>query len=316
MAKWWEQSPADCAREWAGPQRDRAEKAAAAAPARQQHAAPQQVRQPQPLIAEEISRLRNEGATKLEIVAALGISYYSLRQHLPNGKAAGERHYRARPIQQLDHNGSIVREWPCMSAAAAELKISVSNICGAARGRHHAAGGYRWRYADARPRRRPQPQPLTPDQQATLAELLAANATTTAIMAALQITHPRLRRHLPDDYRRQPPQDLTPDQRTEINRLAAAGVTKRDIRNKLGISHSNIRRYLPDPRRKSAGPGHYRARPILQLDRDGNFVREWPTAAAAAAELGLSASRLCDAARGRQPAAGGYLWRYATPDDK
>ena len=51
--------------------------------------------------------------------------------------------------------------------------------------------------------------------------------------------------------------------------------------------------------------------PILQLSKDGTFVKEWPSACEAQRHLGISQSHICHCLKGRLKSTGGFVWRYA-----
>ena len=50
--------------------------------------------------------------------------------------------------------------------------------------------------------------------------------------------------------------------------------------------------------------------PILQLNKDGTFVKEWPSAHEAQRQLGISQSHICHCLKGRHKSACGFVWRY------
>ena len=52
------------------------------------------------------------------------------------------------------------------------------------------------------------------------------------------------------------------------------------------------------------------ARPVAQLDKEGNVIATFESAAAASRSLGLSRSAVAMAARGGIATCGGYKWRY------
>ena len=54
--------------------------------------------------------------------------------------------------------------------------------------------------------------------------------------------------------------------------------------------------------------GHKCQKKILQYDKDGNFIKEWPSAAAAAREYGVSACAIGSAAK-RDGTSCGYKWK-------
>ena len=51
--------------------------------------------------------------------------------------------------------------------------------------------------------------------------------------------------------------------------------------------------------------------PILQLAKDGTFVKEWQSQREAERKLGISQSHICHCLKGRKKSAGGFVWRYA-----
>ncbi len=57
-------------------------------------------------------------------------------------------------------------------------------------------------------------------------------------------------------------------------------------------------------------PKQPRGRAILQMDDDGNIIKEFDTIAAAVREVGVSSKSIRDAANGVQKRAGGYHWVY------
>lgn len=51
-------------------------------------------------------------------------------------------------------------------------------------------------------------------------------------------------------------------------------------------------------------------KPIIQMDMDGNFIREWPSLKEAYQTLGLTRGNVSYAALGKRNHAGGYKWKY------
>lgn len=52
------------------------------------------------------------------------------------------------------------------------------------------------------------------------------------------------------------------------------------------------------------------SKPLLQFDLNGNFIREWESAAQVKRELGYCAENIRNCCKGRRPKANGYLWEY------
>lgn len=53
---------------------------------------------------------------------------------------------------------------------------------------------------------------------------------------------------------------------------------------------------------------------IIQLDREGNIVKEWENARTIFLETGMSDYSITEVCRGNRHTAYGYLWRYANKD--
>lgn len=67
---------------------------------------------------------------------------------------------------------------------------------------------------------------------------------------------------------------------------------------------------------KSAANHDYRevarkqAKPLLQFDKDGNFIKRWESLRAAAKALGVSPGNVSSACNGKQQTSYGFIWRY------
>ena len=52
------------------------------------------------------------------------------------------------------------------------------------------------------------------------------------------------------------------------------------------------------------------AKPILQLNLDGEVIREWESTVEASRRLKISKMYILDCLKNRRDEAGGYIWRY------
>jgi hypothetical protein len=52
------------------------------------------------------------------------------------------------------------------------------------------------------------------------------------------------------------------------------------------------------------------SKPVLQYDRLGNFIREWPSALKVEEELGIGNSHISGCCLGKRKSAGGFVWRH------
>ena len=55
--------------------------------------------------------------------------------------------------------------------------------------------------------------------------------------------------------------------------------------------------------------GKKRSIPILQFTKDGEFIKEWPSAREAGRQLGIPS--ICACLKGHYKTSGGFVWRYA-----
>ena len=53
----------------------------------------------------------------------------------------------------------------------------------------------------------------------------------------------------------------------------------------------------------------YHIRPVLQYDKDGNFIREWDTITEAERTLNI-AHKIWNVCQGKRKTCGGYIWKY------
>lgn len=60
------------------------------------------------------------------------------------------------------------------------------------------------------------------------------------------------------------------------------------------------------------GAEHCRSIPIVQLSKDGQFIKKWGAAMEAQRELGIYSKNICNCCKGKQKTAGGFRWVYAT----
>lgn len=52
-------------------------------------------------------------------------------------------------------------------------------------------------------------------------------------------------------------------------------------------------------------------KPVLQYDKNGNFINEYPSANDAARKTGVNQPSICMVCRGKLKSTGGFLWKYA-----
>ena len=68
----------------------------------------------------------------------------------------------------------------------------------------------------------------------------------------------------------------------------------------------------PDVREKHKGVNNACARRLIQLDKDGNFIREWDYMSQVQEELSFNVANITACCKGRIKSAYGYKWQYAS----
>jgi hypothetical protein len=51
-------------------------------------------------------------------------------------------------------------------------------------------------------------------------------------------------------------------------------------------------------------------KPVIQFDKQNNFLREWSSGKDASVTLGIGAGDICTCCKGKQKTAGGFIWKY------
>lgn len=59
------------------------------------------------------------------------------------------------------------------------------------------------------------------------------------------------------------------------------------------------------------GAEHHSSIPIVQLSKDGQFIKKWGAAREVQRELGIDSGDISKCCKGKKKSAGGYKWKYA-----
>lgn len=52
------------------------------------------------------------------------------------------------------------------------------------------------------------------------------------------------------------------------------------------------------------------AKPILQFNKKGDFISEWPSISEASKKLNIDLTGICVCCKGKQKTSGGFIWKY------
>lgn len=80
--------------------------------------------------------------------------------------------------------------------------------------------------------------------------------------------------------------------------------------NKLNNSLSNLSLVTPSENMNWGSRPEKQAKPILQYDKNGNFIKEWRSSMCIQRELGFARSHISDCANGKKKYAYGFVWVF------
>ena len=83
---------------------------------------------------------------------------------------------------------------------------------------------------------------------------------------------------------------------------------KENINNPLTKTKMQINARKPS--KGKYGKKHHRSKPIIQYDKDGNFIKEWDCANDVERVLGISNKHIGSVCLGKRKSCGGYIWKY------
>ena len=83
---------------------------------------------------------------------------------------------------------------------------------------------------------------------------------------------------------------------------------KENINNPLTKTKMQINARKPS--KGKYGKKHHRSKPIIQYDKEGNFIKEWDCANDVERVLGISNKHIGSVCLGKRKSCGGYIWRY------
>lgn len=83
---------------------------------------------------------------------------------------------------------------------------------------------------------------------------------------------------------------------------------KENINNPLTKTKMQINARKPS--KGKYGKKHHRSKPIIQYDKEGNFIKEWDCANDVERVLGISNKHIGSVCLGKRKSCGGYIWKY------
>ena len=83
---------------------------------------------------------------------------------------------------------------------------------------------------------------------------------------------------------------------------------KENINNPL--TKTKMRINARKPSKGKYGKKHHKSKPIIQYDKEGNFIKEWKCANDVERVLGISNKHIGSVCLGKRKSCGGYIWKY------
>ena len=86
-------------------------------------------------------------------------------------------------------------------------------------------------------------------------------------------------------------------------------VTKKENMNN-SLTKTKMQINARKPSKGKYGKKHHRSKPIIQYDKEGNFIKEWDCANDVERVLGISNKHIGSVCLGKRKSCGGYIWKY------
>ena len=86
-------------------------------------------------------------------------------------------------------------------------------------------------------------------------------------------------------------------------------VTKKENMNNP-LTKTKMQINAGKPSKGKYGKKHHRSKPIIQYDKEGNFIKEWDCANDVERVLGISNKHIGSVCLGKRKSCGGYIWKY------
>jgi hypothetical protein len=180
-------------------------------------------------------------------------------------------------VLQYNQSGDFIKEWVSLDTIHKETGLNKSNIASCCRGVANSASGYIWRYKDE------------------------------FIKIDLDKLNDRLRPVKQYDLFGNFIKEYS-----SIKKTTEYGFNDVNVHSccsgKIKSHNNYIWRYSEDEQ-----PTKYKnekIKPVLQYDKNMNFIREWDSISMVTRELGIGGNSITTCCKGKYNSAGGYIWKY------
>lgn len=207
---------------------------------------------------------------------------YNNGYNATKGGKSGANH-PSKSVQQFDLDGNFIKEFPSMSLAAEEVGISPNILTKCCQGKTDHCGLYQWKYSD--------------DDNHTIKQLSNKEVS----LYERKILQYDLKKNLLNVYN-------SMDEATKQTNVAKSSICN-VCKGKKNTAGGYIWRYFDDPLTEQ---DHVKTKEkkILQFDKLGNLIREFPSLSSASKETGICLASIGFNCQQKRKSAGGYIWKY------
>lgn len=199
------------------------------------------------------------------------------------GRPLTEEHKWAlgKPVHQYTKDGVFIREWH--SASEAERELSICHVNKACKGQIQSAGGYLWK--------------------------LASDTTELPVYSPRTNAKPILQCDREGNIIREWKSIREAAQTLNIGDTAISSACKGHFITYKGF----VWRYKFD--KDCTAPKKMKIHQVVWMDNDGNVIAIYPSARQGSVATGATTTNIMRTCNGIYQTAGGFKWRYATPDE-
>lgn len=199
---------------------------------------------------------------------------------------------RSKPILQFDENGIFLKEYQSMNEAARTMGLAYTNLYLCIKGNSKTAGGFQWRCKE---------DPLFNKGIVNIEPVKRVTNSTAILQFDLKGRYIR-------EY---------PSIKMAANALGISSHSICDCASGKTMSAADFQWYYRDDPRFANGIEDIeeirrkaRKQPVLQFDKNGNYIAQYSTSKQASWKTGTPALNINLCAQGKSNAGGGFQWRY------
>ena len=213
------------------------------------------------------------------------IQFYDSYNHGYNATKGGQggANHPSKPVQQYDLQGNFIKEFPSAILAAKKTGISYNILVKCCQGKAKHCGLYQWKYSN--------------DKSNTIQQLSNKEIT----LNERKILQYDLNKNLLNVYESMD----EASKKTGITKSTICSVCK----GKKNTAGNFVWRYFDDPL-TNEDKIITKEKSVLQFDKSGNFIKEFPSITIASKETGIYLKAIGLNCRENRKSAGGYVWKY------